>query len=77
MAHPGDVVITAKEVYDQLSSLDRKVDTLNERFSTVKDDSADHETRIRALEKRVWFAAGGGTVLGAVAGAIVNVIAGG
>lgn len=76
MGQPGDVVITAKEVYDKLSGLESKVDKLNERFGAVKEDSQDHETRLRALEYRVWFATGGGTVLGAIAGAIVSAITG-
>ncbi|WP_027945951.1 hypothetical protein [Amycolatopsis taiwanensis] len=76
MTQPGDVVITAKEVYDKLSTLDSKVDKLNERFSNVQEKIRDHENRIRALEFRVWMAMGGGTVLGAAAGAIVSKMTG-
>lgn len=77
MAQPGDVVITAKEVFDKLSTLERKVDKLSAKFDALEEKSDDHESRIRALEFRVWMAMGGGTVLGAVAGAIVSIIAGG
>lgn len=77
MAQPGDVVITAKEVFDKLSILERKVDKLSAKFDALEEKSDDHESRIRSLERKVWTAMGGGGVLGAVAGWIVAIVTGG
>ena len=52
-------IITLREVYDAVQDLGRRVGSMP---STV----TDHETRIRALERRVWQAAGAATVLGAL-----------
>lgn len=49
----------------------KQVERLNEKIPThidwVERNMKDHETRIRALEKRIWMVAGGaGTIAGIV-----------
>jgi hypothetical protein len=36
----------------------------------------DHEIRLRALERRVWIASGGATVVGIIGGWLVSIIRG-
>lgn len=47
----GPVVITLRDVYTAVTELDRKVSGAPARVE-------DHELRLRALEQRVWLAAG-------------------
>lgn len=44
------VRITQKEIYEKLNNIEREVITL----ANLERDVADHETRIRELEKAVW-----------------------
>lgn len=48
------VIITMDQIYNELQAVHSKV---NDIGNDVKD-IADHETRIRALERKVWIAAG-------------------
>lgn len=64
MSHPdplGPVVITTREIYDQLvrlsdgvSGLYTKIDRLTDAQDESKRDIADHEARLRSLEKGRW-----------------------
>ncbi len=68
MSHPdplGPVVVTAREIYDQLvrlttavgdlaSQLGQVVTSQAELKAEVKGDFADHETRLRSLERGRW-----------------------
>lgn len=61
--------ITGKDIWDSLQGVRESVDRLHTDLAGVPAQLADHELRIRALEKRVWLAAGfaagaGGTVGG-------------
>lgn len=50
-------------------TLDEKVDALRIDVAVIKErvnGVVDHESRIRALERKVWTAAGAATVLGAL-----------
>jgi hypothetical protein len=49
-------VITAKEVFEKLSTLDRRVDRLAGGFDAMEGKSDDHETCIRSLEGKMWAA---------------------
>ena len=51
-------VITLREVYDAVVGL-------KEELNGVPKITADHEERIRELERRVWSFAGIATILGA------------
>lgn len=44
------VLITLERIYDQLMCLSSKVERLVDR----QEDTEDHETRIRTLEKKQW-----------------------
>lgn len=63
------VIITLQTIYDKLVDVERKVDPLPQQVT-------DHESRIRALEKRVWgwtaLSGGGGGIIGAVLTQIIN-----
>lgn len=61
----GNVVITAREIYDAVVRLTGRVDVLIEQQSTTSRDLADHEkasaathqdfeTRLRSLERARW-----------------------
>jgi len=42
------------ELIKALTRIEAKLDHLNETYTAHLQDHNDHETRIRALEKRVW-----------------------
>ncbi|GHG97539.1 hypothetical protein ACFORH_42945 [Amycolatopsis roodepoortensis] len=73
MAQPGDVVITTRELYDEMRAVHDEVKSIGEKVA----DIADHEARIRSLERKVWVALGGGSVLGGLAGTLATVLLGG
>lgn len=57
----GPVVITSREIYDQLvrvgtaiGDLTAQIHRLNDGHDEVKRDVADHESRLRSLERRQW-----------------------
>ena len=54
----------------------KQVERLNEKIPThidwVERNMKDHELRIRALERKLWFVAGASAVIGAIASAIYN-----
>ncbi|GGS88602.1 hypothetical protein ACFFV7_50890 [Nonomuraea spiralis] len=57
----GPVTIGAREIYDQLLQTDRKIDGVRGEVAQVAQahgelvkDAADHEARIRALERSRW-----------------------
>lgn len=57
----GPVTIGAREIYDQLLATDRKIDGVRGEVAQVAaahgelvKDTADHEARIRALERSRW-----------------------
>jgi hypothetical protein len=57
----GPVTIGAREIYDQLLATDRKVDGIRGEVAQVANghgeltkDLADHEARIRNLERGRW-----------------------
>lgn len=54
----------------------KQVERLNEKIPThidwVERNMKDHELRIRALERKLWFVAGASAVIGAIASAIYS-----
>lgn len=78
------IVITMRDLWDAhiestklMGKMDAKLDTVILNASSLKSTAADHESRIRELEKFAWKAAGiggvSGALLGAIAAAIINV----
>lgn len=58
-------VITLREVYDAVVGL-------KEELSGVPRITADHEERIRDLERKVWSFSGIAAILGALLGQIIS-----
>ena len=48
------VQIGAREIYDELKTVGVKVDHVSSQLDGVVADVADHETRLRALERSRW-----------------------
>lgn len=48
------VVITLDQIYQKLEAVDDTVKAMATRVDTI----ADHETRIRSIERRMWVVAG-------------------
>lgn len=64
----GSVVITPTQMYNEIQGMSKKVDhlaavmdpaltTLRQEIVEVARDVADHEMRLRSLDKRIWLAA--------------------
>lgn len=47
-------------IYDKVSSTETKVAVIEERLSSVADNTNDHEKRLRSVEKKVWLVTGTG-----------------
>lgn len=55
MSEPlGPVIIGAREIYDKVIAVAAMVGELRADVANVQRDRADHEARIRALEKNRW-----------------------
>lgn len=63
--------VTIREIYDKVQEISTKMDVLATRFHAGEQKTEDHESRIRALERRVWVATGSSAML---AGGVVHVI---
>jgi hypothetical protein len=50
----GGVQIGAREIYDEVKAVGSKLDRLADAHDEVRTDVADHEQRIRSLEKARW-----------------------
>ena len=51
--HSG-VIVTSREIYDAVVRLTGRVDVLIEQHNAHSTEIADHESRIRVLEKARW-----------------------
>lgn len=78
MTEPAGVVVTMAQIYTELRSLNDEVRKLSATMSPAVQQTADHENRIRDLERRVWtttaLAIGGGGVLGAALAIVPQVL---
>jgi hypothetical protein len=61
VTHPPDplhdplaVRITGREIYDAVVRLTGRVDVLIEQQTATRAEVADHEARLRAVERRLW-----------------------
>lgn len=50
----GPITIGAREIYDELKTVGVKVDHVSSQLDGVVADVADHETRLRAIERNRW-----------------------
>jgi hypothetical protein len=50
----GPVVITAREIYDQLVRVVAGLERLTSKHDDQTADLKDHETRLRSLERARW-----------------------
>jgi hypothetical protein len=70
---PG-IYITTTQMYQELRQVHDEVKGIRSDLRTLMEDRADHEARIRALERRVWTASGMATVLGALGGVLAQIL---
>ena len=68
----GAVVITTAQIFTELRGLHDQLRDMRADVRTAINHSDDHESRIRALERKLWIAAGGAMVAGALVGAAVT-----
>lgn len=71
---PVVATISGKDLLDKFDSLTASVNQLATKLDDVPSKVADHESRIRALERKVFLATGGAGVLGAIVGYAVQLI---
>lgn len=65
---PTPAEITLREVFDLLTEVRDDVQALKSSMTDVRGDVADHETRIRGLERAIWKAMGFAAAIGASGG---------
>lgn len=68
----GSVVITPTEMYREVQATHSAVQDLAAKLDSVPGRVADHEARLRAVERAVWWAAGAAAVLGGAAGSLLG-----
>lgn len=79
----GSVVITPTEMYRELRDTHDEVKALSASMLDISDSlknvvgdlrasDADHEVRLRALEKLVWRTSGAAAILGAAVSYLIN-----
>jgi len=66
MSQPNENILAA-EIYAQLAKLTAKIDVLITKMDSSQVQIADHETRIRALEKSRWPLASVSVLVGIIA----------
>jgi hypothetical protein len=76
----GSVVITPTQMYQEIRETHDLVKDvaakLDPALTEIRNDIADHEGRIRGIERRVWFWAGTASALGASAGYFLSRVSG-
>lgn len=66
--------ITGRDIWEKLDRIESSVSGIPEKLSTHDKRIEDHETRLRAVERRVWAALGAAAVLGGSAGAVASLL---
>ncbi|MER7077920.1 hypothetical protein SAMN02982929_07237 [Saccharopolyspora kobensis] len=61
-----EAAITLRDVHEDIRAMRTELTTVITQLSTATANQLDHETRIRALERRVWTAAGVAAAIAAV-----------
>lgn len=77
----GSVIITPAQMYDEIKATRAEVQQLstllNPAITKIQADVADHEHRLRSLERKVVAASGGAAVLGGGLTAVISQLLGG
>lgn len=55
---PGSVIIPPERMFDEVTATHKAVTEMRAELKEVAKVLPDHETRIRALERKLWIAAG-------------------
>jgi hypothetical protein len=61
----GSVVITPTQMYEEIRSTHQIAQEIKAGLNPIAQQVADHETRLRSVERRMWLAAGAAAVAGA------------
>lgn len=73
---PNDMFNEVRATHDEVKTLTTKVDTLStnvgNRLESLEREAADHETRLRELERKLYRWAGGAAVVGAALGVLAQ-----
>lgn len=65
------VVISLRQIYEELKTVHQEVTEMRSEFRGEVEDVADHEVRIRTLEKKVWVASGASAIGSAAITAVI------
>lgn len=69
---PVIATITGADLLNQLNSLGNKFGEMSAKLDDIPRQVRDHETRIRALERRLWMAAGAAAAAGTIVGWVLQ-----
>ncbi len=70
----GSAIITPNQMYREVVAIRNSVGDLVARLTGLPDTLQDQETRLRAVEGRVWVASGVATVVTAAAAIVVPLL---
>lgn len=75
----GSIIITPQQVYEKVMTLTESVNKLvvTAESDTTAADVAELKSRVRALEQKVWMAAGAAATLGSGLGSFLTARFGG
>lgn len=69
---PALATITGADLLDRLDRLSRDFADMSRKLDDIPRQVHDHESRIRALERRLWMAAGAAAVAGTFIGWVMQ-----
>lgn len=72
---PAQSYQEVRALTEAVARIETKVDNFLRDAKDIRRDVHDHETRIRALEHRVWTASGAAAVVGTAAGYLLQFLA--
>ena len=70
----GHVVVTLAQIYSVVLEVQVDVSDIKTALTEVSKKTEDHETRIRALERRVWAAGGAGGAIGGFLTYLISIL---
>lgn len=66
------VVVTLSQMYSEMQAMHGEVREMRAELQGSLKQVDDHETRIRALERKLWIATGSAVVLSSTLGAVIS-----